>query len=49
VPAGDAPQDLATQLRLHCQERLAAYKVPEPIELVAELPKTASGKILHRA
>jgi long-chain acyl-CoA synthetase len=48
VPAANAPADLEQQLRQYCRERLATYKVPEPIELVAELPKTASGKILHR-
>jgi long-chain acyl-CoA synthetase len=27
---------------------MAAYKYPREIELVGELPKTASGKILRR-
>jgi long-chain acyl-CoA synthetase len=40
---------LARELRLFCRERLASYKVPEQIELVAALPRTASGKVLHRA
>lgn len=31
-----------------CRERLAAYKVPKQIEFVAELPKSAVGKILRR-
>lgn len=31
-----------------CRERLAAYKYPREVEMVAELPKTASGKILRR-
>ena len=31
-----------------CRARLAAYKYPRQIELVDELPKTASGKILRR-
>jgi long-chain acyl-CoA synthetase len=30
------------------RERLAAYKVPRVIEVLDELPKTASGKILRR-
>ncbi|MCI0359215.1 MAG: acyl--CoA ligase [Planctomycetaceae bacterium] len=40
---------LERELRRYCRERLASYKVPEQIELVSALPRTASGKILHRA
>lgn len=29
----------------HCQQRIAAYKIPSRIEFRASLPKTASGKI----
>ena len=29
----------------HCKSRLAAYKVPKRIEVLEELPKTATGKI----
>ncbi len=36
-------------IRLHCRERLAAYKVPSRIETRTELPKTMVGKILRRA
>jgi o-succinylbenzoate---CoA ligase len=32
-------------LRVHCLERLAGFKVPKAFELVAELPRTASGKV----
>jgi O-succinylbenzoic acid--CoA ligase len=32
-------------LRAHCLERLAGFKVPKAFELVAELPRTASGKV----
>lgn len=32
----------------HCRERLAVYKAPHVVYLVAELPKTASGKTLRR-
>lgn len=32
----------------HCRERLAAYKVPHLIEIVAEVPKTATGKFSRR-
>ncbi|WP_037321208.1 AMP-binding protein [Amycolatopsis orientalis] len=31
-----------------CKERLAAYKYPRVIEVLDELPKTVSGKILRR-
>jgi long-chain acyl-CoA synthetase len=31
-----------------CKERLADYKYPREVELVAEIPKTASGKMLRR-
>jgi long-chain acyl-CoA synthetase len=36
------------ELIAFCRERMAAYKCPRMVELVAELPKTASGKILRR-
>ncbi|MEU5610683.1 AMP-binding protein [Streptomyces sparsogenes] len=39
-----APEELAA----YCAERLAAYKYPRRIEILPELPKTASGKILRR-
>lgn len=35
-------------LERHCRERLAAYKVPRAFQLVDDLPKTSSGKILRR-
>ncbi len=38
----------AEQLREHCKENLAAYKVPTEIEFREELPKTTVGKILRR-
>jgi len=31
-----------------CKERMAAYKYPRLVEVVEELPKTATGKILRR-
>jgi long-chain acyl-CoA synthetase len=31
-----------------CKERLAAYKYPREVELVDELPKTVTGKVLRR-
>ncbi|MET7546491.1 AMP-binding protein [Streptomyces sp. NPDC005479] len=35
-------------LGAYCKERLAAYKYPREVEILPELPKTASGKILRR-
>ncbi|QLJ01225.1 AMP-binding protein [Streptomyces sp. NEAU-sy36] len=42
--AGADPDELA----VYCKERLAAYKYPRQVEILPELPKTASGKILRR-
>jgi O-succinylbenzoic acid--CoA ligase len=36
-------------LRRHCAESLASYKVPKRFEFVSELPRTASGKLMRRA
>ena len=36
------------ELIAHCKERMAAYKYPRSIELIDELPKTVTGKILRR-
>jgi acyl-CoA synthetase (AMP-forming)/AMP-acid ligase II len=33
------------RIKAHCRERLAIYKIPKHIEAVADLPKTASGKV----
>ncbi|MFE5398257.1 class I adenylate-forming enzyme family protein [Streptomyces sp. NPDC056568] len=35
-------------LSAYCEEKLAAYKYPRQVEILPELPKTASGKILRR-
>jgi O-succinylbenzoic acid--CoA ligase len=32
-------------LRAHCRRALATFKVPKAIEVVAALPRTASGKL----
>ncbi|MCW5770927.1 MAG: long-chain fatty acid--CoA ligase [Rhodospirillaceae bacterium] len=34
-----------TTISAFCRERLAAYKVPKHIEIVADFPRTAAGKI----
>ncbi|NUP36454.1 MAG: AMP-binding protein, partial [Streptomyces sp.] len=36
------------ELVAHCRERLAAYKYPREVEVLGDLPKTATGKILRR-
>lgn len=38
----------AEQVRQHCRSRLAGFKVPDRVILAAELPRTASGKVLKR-
>ena len=40
-----ASDALAQELRGFVAARAAGYKVPQAIEFVAELPKTATGKI----
>lgn len=44
VPQEGHQLDEATIL-VHCQARLSSYKIPQFIHLVAEIPRTASGKI----
>ncbi|MFF8812520.1 AMP-binding protein [Streptomyces pactum] len=39
-----APEELIG----YCRERLAAYKYPRRVDVLPELPKTTSGKILRR-
>jgi len=41
----DASDELAESLKAHVRERLAQFKYPRWVEFVAELPKTATGKI----
>jgi O-succinylbenzoic acid--CoA ligase len=38
----------ADDLRRHCQAELAGFKVPKRFEFAAELPRTASGKLMRR-
>ncbi|MEU1182068.1 AMP-binding protein [Streptomyces sp. NPDC005820] len=44
-PGADADADT---LAAYCKDRLAAYKYPRQVEILPDLPKTASGKILRR-
>ena len=39
-----APEDLVA----FCRERMAAYKYPRVVEIMADLPKTPTGKIMRR-
>ncbi|WP_327752253.1 AMP-binding protein (plasmid) [Sphingobium sp. SJ10-10] len=48
VSLKDGSHATDAELRAYCRERLAAYKCPRLIEVIAELPKTPSGKILRR-
>lgn len=36
-------------LKQHCRARLASYKIPKHVEVVAALPRTASGKVRRAA
>jgi benzoate-CoA ligase family protein len=46
LKGGGAGSDaLAEALMLHCKHHLAPYKFPRQVHFVAELPKTATGKI----
>jgi O-succinylbenzoic acid--CoA ligase len=37
------------ELRRHCAQELAGYKVPKRIEIASALPRTPGGKLLRRA
>ena len=45
VPAGADPAAVAAAVRAHCDERLARFKQPSRLEVVAELPHTVTGKV----
>ncbi len=53
VEAAVVPSEGATppegELREHCAQYLAGFKVPKRIHLVSELPRTATGKLRRRA
>ena len=46
VLRGDASE---ADLIAHCRDRLAAFKAPKTIYLIAQVPRTATGKIQRRA
>jgi acyl-CoA synthetase (AMP-forming)/AMP-acid ligase II len=48
---GDAPSnELKEKIRKHARGKIAAYKVPKSIDFIKdeEMPRTGTGKILHR-
>jgi acetyl-CoA synthetase len=47
-PGHAATAHLAAELQEHVKRVTAPYKYPREVEFVAELPKTASGKLLRR-
>ncbi|GAA3518965.1 acetate--CoA ligase [Aeromicrobium panaciterrae] len=46
--AGDGGDDVVTELRNHVAKEIGAIAKPKKILVVAELPKTRSGKIMRR-
>lgn len=46
VPRPDAAFD-SEALLAHCRIHLSAYKVPHSVHLIAEIPRTGSGKIIR--
>ncbi|WP_290651142.1 AMP-binding protein [Aquisalimonas sp.] len=42
------PSLTAEEVRTHCKQLLAAYKVPKQVEFRDELPKTPVGKVLRK-
>ncbi len=45
VPVNEVPEGLDADLVRHCRTRLAPYKFPRWVQVVPDLPKTATGKI----
>ena len=43
-------EDLATELTQHCRGKIAGYKIPKSVDFIKEeeMPRTGTGKILHR-
>jgi long-chain acyl-CoA synthetase len=39
------PEDLSAAVRAHCDKRLARFKQPSRLEVVADLPHTGTGKV----
>jgi O-succinylbenzoic acid--CoA ligase len=45
----DGSEVTPDDLRRHCAESLAGFKVPKRVELASALPRTPSGKLMRRA
>jgi non-ribosomal peptide synthetase component E (peptide arylation enzyme) len=45
VVVRDGEHPTADEVRAHCRAALAAFKRPQVVEFVAELPQTAVGKV----
>jgi long-chain acyl-CoA synthetase len=45
VDAGQRAADVAERVRAHANERLARFKVPRDVDVVDELPRSATGKV----
>lgn len=48
-PADPANPPTEDDLRAHCKDRLASYKVPKGFEVMDQLPRSAAGKINRSA
>jgi long-chain acyl-CoA synthetase len=48
VVAADGASPAYDELRAHCREQLAGYKVPRRVEVVGELPRSQIGKVLRK-
>jgi acyl-CoA synthetase (AMP-forming)/AMP-acid ligase II len=46
--SANSPASLLERVRAHCLQHLGRIKRPERIELMVELPRTATGKLLRR-
>ena len=44
----EGPEDKLKELIEFCRQRMAAYKYPRIVEIIPEIPKTATGKFLRR-
>ncbi len=49
VVLADGSSTTPDELRRHCADSLAGFKVPKRVELAAALPRTPSGKLMRRA
>jgi O-succinylbenzoic acid--CoA ligase len=47
IVARDGVEISLEELRVHCEGKLAPYKVPKRLEVVTELPRTPSGKLFR--